>query len=58
MQLATAHISKQLPQGATVVEWGNQRFRYSEGWLDECEKISGRVHRRPTLTMCGNTLKI
>jgi SAM-dependent methyltransferase len=48
MQLATAHISKQLPQGATVVEWGNQRFRYSEGWIDECEKISGRAHRRPT----------
>ena len=51
MQLATAELARRdcFPVGsATVVEWGNQRFRYSEQWLSECEKISGRIHRRPT----------
>ena len=50
MQLATAELTQRgcFPHVATVVEWGNQRFRYSEGWLNECEKRSGRVLRRPT----------
>ena len=41
MQLATATLTAQdaFAPGATVVEWGNQRFRYSEDWLNECEKI-------------------
>ena len=46
MQLATAELARRdcFPVGsATVVEWGNQRFRYSEQWLSECEKISGRT---------------
>ena len=30
MQLATAYLAKDFRPGATVVEWGNQRFRYNE----------------------------
>ena len=50
MQLATATLSQQdtFTLGATVVEWGNQRFRYSEGWLDHCASVSGKQHRKPT----------
>ena len=37
MQLATATLTQQgaFSSGATVVEWGNQRFRYSEDWLNK-----------------------
>ena len=31
---------------ATVVEWGNQRFRYSEDWLNRCEQTSGKTLRK------------
>ena len=50
MQLATATLVKQesFNKGATVVEWGNQRFRYSEDWLNKCEQTSGRKLRKPT----------
>jgi len=50
MQLATATLVKQesFNKGATVVEWGNQRFRYGEDWLNKCEQISGRTLRKPT----------
>ena len=51
MQLATATLTAQdaFAPGATVVEWGNQRFRYSEDWLNECEKTSGRTVRMGVL---------
>ena len=50
MQLATATLVKQnaFNTGATVVEWGNQRFRYSEDWLLQCEQTSGKTLRKPT----------
>jgi hypothetical protein len=50
MQLATAQLSAQgtFAPGATVVEWGNQRFRYSDSWLDRCAGVSGKQHRKPT----------
>ena len=50
MQLATATLVKQnaFNAGATVVEWGNQRFRYGEDWLNKCEQTSGRTLRKPT----------
>ena len=50
MQLATATLVKQnaFPSGATVVEWGNQRFRYGEDWLNKCEQTSGKTLRKPT----------
>jgi len=34
MQLACAEISK--TTSGTVVEWGNQRFRYTESWVQQC----------------------
>lgn len=50
MQLATATLVKQesFNKGATVVEWGNQRFRYSEDWINKCEQVSGHKLRKPT----------
>jgi len=46
-QLATARLSKQLPESPTVVEWGNQRFRYNQAVSDECSKLSGKKIRNP-----------
>ena len=50
MQLATAQLINQsaFTPGATVVEWGNQRFRYTENWLDRCANVSGKTLRKPT----------
>lgn len=50
MQLATATLSSKgcFQPGATVVEWGNQRFRYSDKWIDHCAKVSGKNLRKPT----------
>ena len=47
MQLATAHISKQAERGSSVVEWGNQRFRYNEQWIDKCSEAAGVPIRNP-----------
>ena len=49
MQLATAQLVKQnaFPDGATVVEWGNQRFRYSEDHVTKCREVSGKAIRNP-----------
>ena len=45
MQLATAEISKST--GGSVVEWGNQRFRYSDSWTGICSGRSGKTIRQP-----------
>ena len=45
MQLATAEVSK--TTGGSVVEWGNQRFRYSEKWTAKCREHSGKDIRTP-----------
>jgi hypothetical protein len=47
MQLATASLVKNFPENATVVEWGNQRFRYNEKWIDRLIKVSGKKIRKP-----------
>tara|TARA_R110002074_G_scaffold104717_1_gene226131 strand:- start:12332 stop:13144 length:813 start_codon:yes stop_codon:yes gene_type:complete len=47
MQLATAHITKHLQPNPTVVEWGNQRFRYSKKWTDKCSEVAGKSIREP-----------
>ena len=47
MQLATASLVKNFPHNATVVEWGNQRFRYNEQWIDQLIKISEKKIRKP-----------
>ena len=47
MQLATAHITEHLQPNPTVVEWGNQRFRYSKKWTDKCSKVAGKPIREP-----------
>ena len=47
MQLATAKISKHLNPNPTVVEWGNQRFRYSQDWTDKCSQASEKTIRQP-----------
>ena len=49
MQLATATLVKQnaFPSGATVVEWGNQRFRYTPKWIEKCTETSGCTIRQP-----------
>ena len=45
MQLATAQLVKRkvFPPKATVVEWGNQRFRYSDTWTQKCAQLSGKT---------------
>ena len=50
MQLATATLVQQnvFAPDATVVEWGNQRFRYSDSWIDTCAAVSGKTLRKPT----------
>ena len=45
MQLACAEVSK-TTQG-TVVEWGNQRFRYTESWVQQCSERAGKTIRKP-----------
>jgi SAM-dependent methyltransferase len=47
MQLATAKISKHLNPNPTVVEWGNQRFRYSKDWIDKCSQTAEKTIRHP-----------
>lgn len=56
MQLATAELTQRgcFPQGATVVEWGNQRFRWNPKnrsanteWLNKLSNISGKKLRDP-----------
>ena len=47
MQLATAKLSKQFAPNPTVVEWGNQRFRYNEAWTAKCAEESGCTIRKP-----------
>jgi len=47
MQLATANLVKNFPKNATVVEWGNQRFRYNEKWIDKLIEITGKQIRKP-----------
>lgn len=47
MQLATANVVNRLPPSPTVVEWGNQRFRYEQKCADACAKIAGRPIRAP-----------
>ena len=47
MQLATANIVNHLQSNPTVVEWGNQRFRYTESWVDKCSQVSGKTIRKP-----------
>ena len=32
--------------------WGNQRFRYSEDWLNRCEQTSGKTLRK-SQNLCG-----
>ena len=47
MQLATAHIIKYLSPNPTVIELGNQRFRYNMFWVEKCAKVSGKTIRKP-----------
>ena len=47
MQLATAYLAKDFRPGATVVEWGNQRFRYNEQWINKLIEVSGKDIRKP-----------
>jgi len=47
MQLATASIVKHLQPTPTVVEWGNQRFRYTEEWTSKCSEVAGKPVRKP-----------
>ena len=45
MQLACAEVSK--TTDGTVVEWGNQRFRYTESWVQQCSERAGKTIRKP-----------
>ena len=47
MQLATASIVEHLHPDPTVVEWGNQRFRYTEEWTSKCSEVAGKPVRKP-----------
>jgi len=47
MQLATAKLVKDFKPNATVVEWGNQRFRYNEAWTEKLKEVSGKQIRKP-----------
>jgi SAM-dependent methyltransferase len=47
MQLATANVVKHLQPNPTVVEWGNQRFRYTEDWVQKCSEIANKSIRQP-----------
>ena len=49
MQLATATLvgSNVFKSNPTVVEWGNQRFRYNQEWTTKCSEISGKEIRKP-----------
>lgn len=47
MQIAVSTITKNLRKNPTVIELGNQRFRYSDACLTHCEKTSGKTIRRP-----------
>jgi len=47
MQAATSHITRHLAPDPTVVEWGNQRFRYHPDIIDVCSGISERTIRKP-----------
>jgi len=47
MQLATANITKHLQPNPSVVEWGNQRFRYTESWTEKCGQHAGKTIRKP-----------
>jgi len=46
MQLASASIVKHLQPNPTVVEWGNQRFRYTEAWTSKCSEVAGKPIRK------------
>ena len=45
MQLATATLvgSNVFKSNPTVVEWGNQRFRYNQEWTTKCSEISKKL---------------
>ena len=49
MQLATATLvgSNVFKSNPTVVEWGNQRFRYNQEWTTKCSEISKKEIRKP-----------
>jgi hypothetical protein len=47
MQLAVASLVQKLPSNPTVVEWGNQRFRYDPAWVEHCSQTAGKKVRQP-----------
>lgn len=49
MQLSVAELKNKgcFPQESTVVEWGNQRFRYTPKWTEKCSETSGCAIRQP-----------
>lgn len=47
MQLGVANISSKLPPNPTVVEFGNQRFRYDLRWANHCGNVANKKIRSP-----------
>lgn len=47
MQVASSIVTNSLGPNPTAIEFGNQRFRYSEETLDICERVVQRKIRRP-----------
>ena len=49
MQLSVAALKGKncFPNNASVVEWGNQRFRYTPKWIEKCSETSGCTIRQP-----------
>jgi len=47
MQMATSHVTKALNPNPSVIELGNQRFRFHPEILDSCSIIAQRSLRKP-----------
>jgi hypothetical protein len=47
MQLSVATITGQLKENPSVVEFGNQRFRYDQDWVEHCSKIAHKNIKTP-----------